>query len=151
MSGKIIFIIIIVIAVLVAGWVWFEYFRDDEMTSNSISGQVDAVGADTVTVKGIVEGVVEEGQLSGPELRRETKTITLLITPKTKFIKTTYSVPKGLKDGETFTPDMTEGPGMLSEIVAGMRIIKADTAENLFYTDNATATRIHYGVFSFPQ
>ena len=129
-------VLALITLVAVVGVFWFGYFRNDaEKEAITINGVVAAVEENTITVNGIVE--------------KESKTMSILVTEETEFIKKVHIMPRGLENGETFDPEIIQEPGVFSDIESNtvIRAVIRTNPEN----GPATAVTIFYVAFSFQQ
>lgn len=141
MDKKVILIIIgVILVVIVVSVYGYNFFKLPDL-SNQISGQIKEVKNGMIVIEGLIKS-------SKPGSNRsEKKTIEFKVTPDTIFKKTEFTMPKGTKPGEPFVPLATETQGNISDLSFGVRIIRLQSKENLFKTDKATATEIHYAIY----
>lgn len=126
-------IIIIIASVLVL--TRFLRVEDVANTAYWMDGRIVEISDNAVIISGIAR-FLENGKE-----RREERTIKFQLTPETKFQKTTTIIRRANKG---FSSETTLGS--ISDLVQNIRIIKIESAQDLFTNKEANASYIDYEI-----
>ncbi len=149
MHKKTLTIIILLAVVLLAAFLYYRYPHNPNPQStpihisNTMGGQIVGLKSRSVTIDGIARPL---NKISG---HFEKKKIEFTITPGTVFKKTVYKIPAGTKPGVPFKPEEKTGPGDISDLAVGIRVLEVQSTENLFTVDKATVVIMNYAIYDF--
>lgn len=79
-------------------------------------------------------------------INNDKKTIEVQLTSATVINKKIYIVPKGIKPGVTYTPEIKNTQGSIADLTPGISIY-LESKENLYTTDKVTAVKIDIETF----
>ncbi len=113
--------------------------------SHEMQGVIKEVQASHIFVNGLVMSATPRSSYHA------NKTIEFAITPQTILQKTTIIIKaEQMKSSKPFHPETSFTIGKISDLVPKLRIVSIKSADNLFTTNNPTATEINYLTYDYP-
>ena len=114
-----------------------------QKVSYEMTGEIKAVKSGLIAITGTVNSTNGAGQ--------EKKTIIFKVNANTILKSSTVVITAAqMKSGKPFHPETKIIAGKISDLVAGLEIMKIKSQENLFASSQPTAAEIDYLKYDYP-
>lgn len=144
-------LIIILAAVLVGGFIYYQKNKLDLPPIHNMSGRVTAVGNESITVTGNLSNRASVYTQEGPALE---EVIEFTITPNTTFQKKVVFIAKKYQvqtgTSTSFTPTTFTSKGSFEDMMVGLPVVM-QSKDNLFEEKRAEAFEIKYQLTEYEK